>query len=169
VNTPPALRVASRSPLEGGKKTSQGRKPLVCPGFKPSPGRATEDSYIIAICRPSGAHFFLYPYRGLTPPANVLNAPSGLGILYFKLQTLLHLFRGLAFSPPPFIHHRFPNNQPRTSNFKLQTPNSVSPFPGASVFAPGSVGGSMTCSTNKHRGPFPNHRSFWCSTFMHLD
>jgi hypothetical protein len=123
VNTPPALRVASRSPLEGGKKTSQGRKPLVCPGFKPSPGRATEDSYIIAICRPSGAHFFLYPYRGLTPPANVLNAPSGLGILYFKLQTLLHLFRGLAFSPPPFIHHRFPNNHPelQTSNSKLQT------------------------------------------------
>jgi len=56
-----------------------------------------------------------------TPPANVLNAPSGLGILYFKLQTLLHLFRGLQSSPPPFIHQRFPNNQPRTSNFKLQT------------------------------------------------
>ena len=67
-----------------GQETSQGRKPLVCSGFKPSPGRATEESYLIAIYRP-GARFFLYPYRGLTPPANVLNAPSGLGILYFKL------------------------------------------------------------------------------------
>jgi hypothetical protein len=52
-----------------GQEASQGRKPLVCSCFKPSPGRAAEDSYLIAICRPSGARLFLYPYRGLTPPA----------------------------------------------------------------------------------------------------
>ena len=63
-----------------GQEPSQGRKPLVCSGFKSSPGRATEDSYLIAICRPSGALLFLYPYRGFTPPANVLNAPSGLEV-----------------------------------------------------------------------------------------
>jgi hypothetical protein len=85
-----------------GQEISQGRKPLVCSGFKPSPGRATEDSYLIAICRPSGARLFLYPYT------------EG---LHLRLR-----------------HSSI--NVSQTINPKLQTSNSSSPFPGASVFAP---------------------------------
>jgi len=92
-----------------GQETSQGRKPLVCSGFKPSPGGATEDSYLIAICRPSGARLFLYPYRGLTPPACCASRPFRAFHLISRLSNAVTA-EPMRVAPPEVVVYHNENN-----------------------------------------------------------